>query len=193
MTIHTIGDSHSYSGWENVVNHYLGPILCYSFGNDPFNRCNISTFSIEEGDTVVFCLGEIDCRCHIHKHVSESSTYQSIIDNIVDNYLKSVKALIDSLRLNLKVCIYNVVPAVIKDTVPENGDYPYLGDDETRRNYILYFNTKLNDECKKYKYLFFDVYDKYTNNGFLNKELSDGFVHIRDGSHIKEFIRHNEL
>lgn len=77
--------------------------------------------------------------------------------------------------------------------MPENGVYPYLGDEETRRNYSLYFNTKLNDECKKYNYLFFDVYDKYTDNGFLNKELSDGCVHIRDGIHIKEFIMQNGL
>lgn len=32
MTIHTIGDSHSKSGWEDIPNieiHWLGPKLCY--------------------------------------------------------------------------------------------------------------------------------------------------------------------
>ena len=38
--IHTFGDSHSsdiISGWKhckNIISHYIGPILCYSFGKE---------------------------------------------------------------------------------------------------------------------------------------------------------------
>ena len=36
---------------------------------------------------------------------------------------------------------------------------------------------------------FFDVYESYIDsNGFLDKKLSDGSVHIRDGCFLKEFI-----
>ena len=41
MSIHTIGDSHSYNGWNRIINHHLGPVLCYSFGKEKINRCDI--------------------------------------------------------------------------------------------------------------------------------------------------------
>lgn len=62
MSIHTFGDSHAsnISGWKNCDNikaHHLGPVLCYSFGKENLNRCNIEKFDIKENDSVVFCFG----------------------------------------------------------------------------------------------------------------------------------------
>ena len=40
--IHTIGDSHSYFGWDNipnVTNHYLSGRLCHSVGRDGLDLC----------------------------------------------------------------------------------------------------------------------------------------------------------
>jgi hypothetical protein len=48
---------------------------------------------------------------------------------------------------------------------------------------------KLKEKCFEYNYIFFDIYNKYTDkDGFLNKELSDGCVHISDGKYINDFI-----
>ena len=71
MSIHTFGDSHSVNGWSGVINHHLGPLLCYSFGKEKLNRIDIRKFNLTDGDTIVFCLGEIDCRCHIYKHIKD--------------------------------------------------------------------------------------------------------------------------
>ena len=82
--IHTFGDSHargdtgkrcSIAGWQycdNVAAHWLGAILCYSFGKENLDRCNISDekYNVKDGDSVVFSFGEIDCRCHINKQLS---------------------------------------------------------------------------------------------------------------------------
>ena len=45
MPIHTFGDSHSYYGWSEVIVHRLGAVLCYSFGNEKLNRCDIRNFN----------------------------------------------------------------------------------------------------------------------------------------------------
>jgi hypothetical protein len=195
MPIHTIGDSHSHNGWSGIINHHLGPLLCYSFGKEQLNRFNINNFSIKDGDTVIFCLGEIDCRCHIHKHINKINTYQDIINNIIDNYFEAIKLNIINLQIKLKnICVYNVVPPVQKYNTIENLEYPYLGSDEERKNYVLYFNKKLKEKCIKNNYIFFDIYDKYTDeNGFLKKDLSDGNVHIRDGIYITNFINKNNI
>jgi hypothetical protein len=54
MSIHTFGDSHSYNGWSGVIQHHLGPLLCYSFGKEKLNRCDIRNFNINDGDTIIF-------------------------------------------------------------------------------------------------------------------------------------------
>jgi len=193
MSIHTFGDSHSYFGWRecrNIITHYIGPVLCYSFGKEKLNRCDITNFNIKDNDILIFCFGEIDCRCHVHKHITETNTYQIIIDNIVDNYTEAIKLNIDKCKINLKnICIYNVVPPVEKNNTPENSEFPYLGTDEERKKYVLYFNECIKEKCIKNNWIYFDIYEHYTDeNGFLDKKLSDGIVHIRNEKFLKYFI-----
>jgi len=195
MSIHTIGDSHSFNGWSGIIQHHLGAVLCYSFGKEKLNRCDIRNFNIKDGDTIVFCLGEIDCRCHIHKHITETTTYQDIINNIVDNYFEAIELNVSISQIKLKnVCVYNVVPPIQKYNTCENPEYPYLGTDEERKQYSLYFNEKLKEKCLEKNYIFFDIYNNYIDeNGFLRKDLSDGKVHIGNGIYISNFIKENNL
>lgn len=194
MPLHTIGDSHCFNGWSGIISHHLGPLLCHSFGKETLDRCDIRIFDIKEGDSIVFCLGEIDCRCHVHKYVNTSS-YKEVIDALVYNYFKGIEVNISLLQVSLRhVCVYNVVPPVEKKNTIENPVYPYLGTDEERKSYVLYFNQKLKENCAQKGYVYFDVYDKYTDaNGFLDKKYSDGHVHIRDGVYIISFIKDNDL
>jgi hypothetical protein len=189
MTIHTFGDSHAHNGWDGlprVSPHWLGPKLCFSAGRDGID---IKTgYDIREGDVLIFAYGEIDCRCHIHKHIDENNTYQQIIDTIVSNYFVKIKEAASNFP-NVRVGVYNVVPAVRKDQVWQNSDYPHLGTDEERKQYVLYFNGKLKETCASYGYIFVDVYNHYIDqDGFLNRDLSDGAVHIRDNRFIREFL-----
>ena len=195
MSIHTTGDSHSYFGWKNIVNHHLGPVLCYSFGQRKLDICDLRNFNLKEGDTIIFCLGEIDCRCHIHKHVTETHTYQEIISKIVNDYFDAINLNVSLLNVKLrKVCVYNIPPPAEKHNTSENPECPFRGSDEERKQYTLYFNERLREKCAEYKYTYFDIYDHYTTeNGFLRKDLSDGIVHIRDGIYIEDFVQKNLL
>jgi hypothetical protein len=198
MVLHTFGDSHSTSGWQfcdNVITHHLGPILCYSFGKEKLNRCDLRNFNIRDGDSVVFCFGEIDCRCHIHKHITNENSYVMIIDDIINNYIEAIKEITDTCGVKLKnICIYNVVPPIEKHNVWENPAYPYLGSDEERKKYVLYFNKCLKEKCRENNWFFIDIYDYYIdNNGFLNKKYSDGNVHISNGIFLKNFLINNNL
>ena len=195
MSIYTIGDSHSCNGWNEIIQHHLGPVLCYNFGKERLNRCDIRNFNMKDGDTIIFCLGEIDCRCHIHKHITNIITYKDIINNIVNNYFKAIELNIAISQIKFKnICVYNVVPPIQKYNTNENPDYPYLGTDEERKKYVLYFNEKLKEKCIENKYIFFNIYDKYIDEyGFLRKDLSDGNVHIGNGIYISNFINEYKL
>ena len=146
--------------------------------------------NIQNGDTIIFCFGEIDCRCHIHKYVNSTKAYQSIIDDIVEKYFDAIALNISVSPVLFKnVCVYNVVPPIHEHNTPQNEEYPCLGTDQDRKNYVLYFNKKLKEKCSQNNYIFFDIYDKYADSdGFLIKDLSDGHNHIKDGKYIQEFI-----
>ena len=185
---------HAYYGFHNIPNiitHEIGPRLCYSIGRDGINIKDC--YNINNDDTVIFCFGEIDCRCNIYKHITEDINYKQMIDMIVNNYFIKIKEAVDTYD-NLKTVIYNVLPTVQKYNTHENPGFPLLGDDEERKSYILYFNQKLQQKCIEYNFLFLNIYDKYCDsNGFLNKTLSDDNVHIRDNIYLKEFIENNIL
>ena len=190
MSIHTVGDSHSHNGWSGIINHHLGAVLCYSFGKEKLERCDIRNFHMKDGDTIVFSLGEIDCRCHVHKHITETTTYQEIINRIIENYFDAIELNVSVSGITFKnICVYNVVPTIERYNTWEHPGFPYLGSDEERKQYTLYFNETLKEKCAEKGYIFFDIYDKYKDgNGFLRKDLSDDNVHIRDGVYIREFI-----
>jgi hypothetical protein len=194
MRIHTIGDSHSYKGWwgiSELETHHLGPKLCFSIGRDGINIRE--GYNIKNGDAVIFCFGEIDCRNHIYKHITEENTYTQIIDSIVDNYFIKIKDAIETFD-TLKTSVYNVIPPSQEQNAHADNVYPFLGTDNERKAYVLYFNKKLQEKCIEYNFLFFNVYDKYIDtNGFLNRELSDGNVHIGNGKYLKQFIDNNIL
>lgn len=193
MTIHTFGDSHASFGLRDckgVKCNSIGAPLCYSFGLEKLNRCDIRNFNINNDDSVVFCFGEIDCRCHIHKHITKENTYSMIINNIVNNYIDAIKLNVNLCNVNLKnICIYNVVPPVQKFNTYENREYPFLGNDEERKTYVLYFNELLKQKCLENNWIFFNIYNNYIDkNGFLSKNLSDGNVHIKNSIYINNFI-----
>jgi len=208
MTIHTFGDSHSSFGFKNINNiniHWIGPLLCYTFGNKKLDILNIRNYGVNDNDCVIFCFGEIDCRAHIYKYVNQNNSYQNIIDNIIEKYFEAIIINIESYK-NLKIIVYNVVPPssvsnvhtdieIQKYVLVKNkNDIPWKGSDNERMQYHLYFNKKLKEYCEKNNFIFMDVYDKYRNeNGFLKKEFSDGNVHINDHIFIKEFLINNKI
>lgn len=60
-------------------------------------------------------LGEIDCRYNIHKHITDTTIYQDIINNIIDNYFEAIELNVFISQIKLKnICVYNVVPPIQK-------------------------------------------------------------------------------
>mmetsp|Transcript_94928 Transcript_94928/g.277566 ORF Transcript_94928/g.277566 Transcript_94928/m.277566 type:complete len:722 (+) Transcript_94928:188-2353(+) len=185
---HTVGDSHSRFGWPPcVIQHWQGPLLCFNVDRVDLRKMHPP---IRGGDAICLCFGEIDCRCHVHKHVTEDRTYQVVIDGIIERYFKHLREQERLLPPAVRIFVYNVLPPVRKANAELNTDYPYLGEDEERLAYVRYFNNRLKQECHHTDFRFFEVYDQYADDeGFLSEEYSDGNVHVANGVWIDEVIR----
>lgn len=195
--VHTIGDSHAggvpnlngaFDKIECIRKHWLGPKLMYTISREGLN---LNALNVLENDTIILCFGEIDCRCHVHKHIVDSD-YKQVIEELVKFYFDFILSLINDSKV--KVCVYNVVPPVQKERVEENQSYPFLGTDEDRKFYVTYMNSKLREFCEFYNIIFIDVYDMHIcENGFLKREMSDGNVHITDSTHIEKFLKNHKI
>jgi hypothetical protein len=191
---HTYGDSHASSehgGWGNIqidglkiLTNWLGPKLMHSFGRD--SNIILNYDQINNNDFICFCFGEIDCRAHVHKYKEK---YKESIDELIKKYFEAIAVNISYLKVNVKICIYNIVPPLKRDDGGFLGEIIALGTDEDRLKYTRYMNKKLKEYCKTHGYIFFDVYKSYSCiNGYLNKSYSDNNCHIRDSIFISETL-----
>ena len=177
--IWAIGDSHSliYEHFREIKVEHIGARLMYSIAT---KGLDLEVLGVNKGDTVIFCLGEIDCRFHIHRH-SQEVPYKKVIDALVNNYFMFLLSKVSG--LDIKVCVHNLVPPV-----KYLFDH-YNGSIEDRKNYVLYMNKKLNQYCLENGFLFIDVYKHYADDdGFLKYGLSDTYVHISEPSYLRDFL-----
>jgi len=201
MELHTFGDSHAthYGGWDDIkiegvninTNHIPGK-LAFSFGKD---EMVVVSSVVKDNDVVIFCFGEIDCRCHINKY---EPNWKESIEDVANSYITNIKRNVSN--RNIKTCIYNVVPPLEREN-PLNQwteewsrkhGVPATGTDEDRKKYTEYMNLKLKEGCDVNGFVFLDVYDKYCDeNRYLKPELSDTNCHIKDPIYITEFIKNN--
>ena len=161
-----------YGGWAIMLNERAG------WKNE----------EVDDGDMAVYSFGEIDCRVHLCL-AQNFSHYKDIVDDMVPRYFKAMEANARDYA-NLRTLVNCVVPP--SEQPPENiktkitlphDPTPFTGSNEDRKTVVLYMNSKLKEYCEKYNFIYFDIYDKYTDkNGFIQKERSDG-----PGGHIVDF------
>ena len=181
--IHTMGDSHAWHCWlriRDTVPFTPGPMTLYHFGiHKP-----VMTKEIPLDHIVVFAYGEIDCRCHVHKH----PPFDECIDQLVSNYKLALDANAVG-RDPKKVWINYVVPPPRRDGLPkaekENPMFPFLGSDQERLSFVK----RMNEGLRKLPYTFLDLYDKYADkDGFLNPAMSDDQCHVSDPKPLQEWV-----
>ena len=190
MTIHTFGDNQAIYGWNNTIEKHHINDLCFIFGKDKLDLLDISKYNIQNYDTIIFCFGELDCRIYINTVIDSNNTYKKIIDNIVKNYFEAIKInIINSNIIFKNICVYNIIPPSLTENIT-NEEYIYIGSDEERKSYVLYFNLKLKEECLKNNFIFFDIYNLHIDdNGFLKKNVNDGNGFIKNTEYINEYIK----
>jgi hypothetical protein len=189
--LHTIGDSHgggiaglvgAFDLVGGVTHHHPGPRLMHSVGRDGLD---LRAYGIADGDTVICCFGEIDCRCHVHKFGPD---YRKTIAATVERYVQALLANLERLP-RLRLCVYNIPPPIRKAGKLENPEYPYLGTDEERRAYVNCMNELLAEQCARHGLIFVDVAREYADeHGFLRDSQSDGNVHIADPAPLRRFL-----
>lgn len=139
----------------------------------------------------IFCLtyGEVDVRAHIGKQVYYGRHHMQVCKDLVEAYMKAIKASITQ----YKAIIIVAVPPPVDPKDHTHVHYtplPFIGTNFDRVIYTNDINTMLNAACQENGYHFLNPFDFYKrDDGMLNYEISDGCIHIgKNEEFLKAFI-----
>ena len=178
------GDSHAgkFGGDERFK--LVGPPAPTAYGIASEKSRSESLFMLqallhfaEDGDTVLFVLGEIDCRVNIYRQsIIQKREANEIIFDVVERYGRVVKDVRDHNPVN--VAVLDVPPAVKQ---PNVYMVDYYGTRDQRAEIARRFNIVLRDWCEKNEICFIEIYPFLTDErGWLKDEYSVDEVHVSE-------------
>lgn len=190
----TYGDSHANFSFKNC--NFNAALL----GESNYTMCrvgqdgiipNFSAPNHDENSVLLFCFGEVDCRCEIQKQVDNGTDLNEVLDTLIDAYIRAIEKNVVKYH---KVVIVGVIPPTRRAEYeatngPVDYRFPFVGTDLERQQITKLMNEKLEEKVKKNgKYFYLYPYKKYENDDMtLRYDKSDRLVHLGDTSEcIKE-------
>jgi hypothetical protein len=195
-SIHIFGDSHANYNFKNikysnVFNHYKNSLTMHRMGRDKLNLIEYKTLNINDGDIIIYQIGEVDCRCHIKKQLLLGRELNEIIDELVDNLFSSIKINLCDYD-NLKIIVSCVPPPISKEYYEKlhgeiTHEFPFVGTDLERSEFTKNVNCEIEKKCIENCFSFLNYYDYYLNeHNTLEVKLSDNRCHILKNKFILE-------
>lgn len=186
MKIYSVGDSHCNYTFNGIASgiHYLPGVTMHRVGRDG-DWISQVVQDLPHDHLLVFCFGEIDVRCHVHRQITEQNRQeQQVLSALVTAY---ESALCACTHPNKGVLC--VVPPCRYTVQKNNPQHPFIGTDQDRLRYTRGLNVLLKDMCKRNDWVCIDVTEPYSaSDGVLADELSDGSVHIGDTCHVRSIL-----
>lgn len=185
MKVYAFGDSHAGKFGADPRFILVGPPAptAYGLANEHSRSESILLLramlvDVQPEDIILFILGEIDCRIHVHRlFVETGKSYQRICREIVDRYGHIVRSVRDD--NDVQVAVLSVPPAVAQGN--EYG-YEHYATRDQRADIALRFNDELFEWCRDNSVQFIDLYSQVADErGWLKDEYA-----VWDGAHLHE-------
>jgi hypothetical protein len=184
MKIWAFGDSHAGKFGVDKRFELVGPPAptAYGLANEHSRSESVlmlrdMLWKVNTEDIILFVLGEIDCRIHVHRiHVETGKSYLQICTEIVERYGHMVCAVRDDNNVN--VAVLDVPPAVAQGNV---YGYFHYGTRDQRAAIALIFNHVLREWCERNSVCLVSIYGELTDErGWLKEEYA-----VEDEAHVK--------
>ncbi len=180
-------------GCDAYALDYANPRYAFAspLGPDEIELIRKGELPVQEGDAIVYALGQIDAGWHINGQAQQQNrSAEEVIDDVIHAFMNSITRVPYAINI-----VYSITPPIDFPITP-----PYQGSLEERIQITKYFNQRLKQACEIYDFEFLDVYDDYANEqGSLRPELSrsDHHIHFAHNHFIHkklmEILSHHSL
>lgn len=188
--LHSFGDSHADFCFRGILpneyRHNVGAITMKSTGFEHnilsikiwFNRLVIDT-----EDTIIFCVGEVDCR----------TLFLKTQEKAVELITKYINTLLELKQDYPNIIVMSIMPPCYVTTFKNDSEVPFVGTNQERSLFTLRMNRMLEEICKVKKITYLNIYDDYKDdNGMLPPEYSytkeKNDVHLGNTTFVKQKI-----
>ncbi len=173
-----VGDSHAISNFGSdpqIHVRHLGSITMHRIARDGRRAISLKGMGIYRRDIVIWCLGEIDVRCHLIKQRDlQRIPLEALTDSLARDYLRSIASIQAEIG-ELKTVILAVIPPTDRG---ENPAFPKVGNLEERIQARVLLNAALEKYSGAEGFLYLDPYGPFADStGALKLDMSDGKVH----------------
>ena len=153
------GDSHADNNFRNLKldynNLHCPSITMFRIGRDNI-IINFNKDNIQKGDIIILSYGEIDCRCHIQRQKNLGINEDTIINELVDNYFKTIKN--NTINIDVKIIIVGIIPPTKQYDYeilhgPILHEFPFVGTDEDRVRFTNKVNKLLEEKSINNNYI----------------------------------------
>lgn len=147
-----------------------------------YNSTGITAHTQAVTTDVMLVLGEIDMRCHIMKFDPIQKA-----DEMTDLLCKFMTKFKPQFNLHFQ----SIVPTIYRENFGDKKPlFPFVGNDEERRDATLYMNKKIKEMCEANGFGYFDIFDLYADeNDMMDFDKSDGIVHAMKLPELETRIR----
>lgn len=180
MTVYVLGESHTeiYNQFHRIL---LNACTMHRLARDgmmpTIEGALWGKAYPQTGDVLVVVLGEVDCRCHVHRQIVEKNrTEEEVLEDLASRY---IKALVEYKNgTGVKIGVRGVVPP-LKDGRHHDENYPIRGAFIDRLRWRNTLNAKLEQKCKEHDLLYVPSPPWAENeDGSMKFEFSDEIIHI---------------
>ena len=197
--MYALGDSHSGTlhPWCEAINFGAETIHRLTVGKvDGHFSLFVHGGKLSRQALWVFCFGEIDIRCSVHKQIHDKGRNEDeVLTTLVDKYLAKINL------LHLDIAVMSVVPPCYYDNRKTEVDadpasliYQIVGSDQDRSRYTRKLNDYMESQCANKGIPYLDIYGLYRDeNGMLPIDVSDGNVHISNRAKVETFLKSIDL
>ena len=178
---------------------FLGPILAYNFYEHHLHKIyefmNDYPHYFNNNSYITLCVGEIDCRVHLPKYISNERSLENVVEECIDRYHRAIQDLVNNKK---KVVIIGSLPSMSDDSIRRlmplaEQKYNVAGTSEMRNKITRYWDQYHEFICRSNDIPFVSIYDSLVDEcGKTKEDFFVDFIHLSYDKTIQLWIKEFE-
>lgn len=175
---------------------FLGPVLAYNFYEHHLAKVYsfIEEFPqvFKEKDvTILMIFGEIDCRVHLPKYVTQERTVANVVEECVSRYHRSI---LDLKSKGFNVAVAGAQPSlsdesILKRMPEEERRYNISGTTEIRNQVCKHWDLFHGHLCAQHDIPFVSIYkDLVDSKGATKEDLFSDYIHLSHDKTVQYWL-----
>lgn len=175
---------------------FLGPVLAYNFYEHHLSKIysfveEFPQIFKEKDVTILMMVGEIDCRVHLPKYITQERTVANVVEECVSRYHRSI---LDLKNKGFNVAVAGAQPSlsdesILKRMSEKERQYNIAGTAAVRNQICKHWDLFHQSLCDENDIPFVSIFNNLIDeNGKTKEDMFSDFIHLSHDKTIKYWL-----